>query len=42
MEILDKLFELQDKGYAEFQSKLTPSVPKENFIGVRVPDVRKL
>lgn len=42
MEILNKLFELQDKEYAEFQSKLTPSVPKEKFIGVRVPEVRKL
>ncbi len=42
MEIVKKLFELQDKKYAEFQSKLTPSVEKEKFIGVRVPDVRKL
>lgn len=42
MEILNKLFELQDKEYAEFQSKLTPTVSKEKFIGVRVPEVRKL
>ena len=42
MEILKKLFELQDIGYAEFQSKLTPTVPRETFIGVRVPEVRKL
>ena len=42
MEILNKLFELQDTEYAEFQSKLTPSLPREQFIGVRVPKVRIL
>lgn len=42
MDIQEKLFELQDKKYAEFQAKLTPTVPKEKFIGVRVPEVRKL
>lgn len=42
MEIQKKLFELQDNGYAEFQSKLTPTVPRETFIGVRVPELRKL
>lgn len=41
-EIQRKLFELQDKEYAEFQSKLTPSVNPEFFIGVRVPECRKL
>lgn len=42
MNIIDELFELQDKKYAEFQAKLTPTVEKDKFIGVRVPDVRKL
>ena len=42
MEIQKKLFELQDKEYAEFQSKLTPGIPRDAFIGVRVPEVRKL
>lgn len=42
MEIQKKLFELQDIGYAEFQSKLTPTVERETFIGVRVPELRKL
>ena len=42
MEIVDELFKLQDKEYAEFQSKLTPTVDKNKFIGVRVPEVRKL
>ena len=41
-DIQKRLFELKDENYAEFQSKLTPNVPSENFIGVRVPEVRKL
>lgn len=40
--IIDRLFELQDKEYALFQAKLTPTIDKELFIGVRVPNVRKL
>ncbi len=36
-----RLFELQDKKYAEFQSRLTPGVDPSLFIGVRVPVVRK-
>lgn len=42
MDILNRLFELQDKEYAVFQCKLTPGVPEESFIGVRVPNARKL
>ena len=42
MKIIDELFKLQDKEYAEFQSKLTPNIDRNKFIGVRVPDVRKL
>lgn len=42
MAIIDRLYELQDREYAEFQSKLTPSVEPEFFIGVRVPALRKL
>lgn len=37
-----KLFELQDRDYALFQSKLTPTVDPELFIGVRVPLCRAL
>ena len=37
-----KLFELRDEEYAKFQAKLTPSVDAGLFIGVRVPEVRKL
>lgn len=42
MTILDQLFALRDEGYAAFQSKLTPGIPAEAFIGVRVPEIRKL
>lgn len=38
----DLLFERRDPNYAAFQAKLTPSVDPELFIGVRVPEVRKL
>ena len=40
--ITNKLFELQDKEYGEFQAKLTPGIEKNQIIGVRVPVVRKL
>lgn len=42
MTIQEELFALRDAGYAAFQSKLTPNIPAERFIGVRVPEVRKL
>lgn len=42
MDIVKKLFELQDIEYAKFQSKLTPTIEKNRFIGVRVPNIRKL
>lgn len=34
------LFSLQDREYAAFQAKLTPGIPAESFIGVRVPILR--
>lgn len=40
--IADRLFELQDTGYRDFQSRLMPDVPKEKVIGVRTPALRKL
>lgn len=40
--IQQRLFELQDKSYAAFQSNLIPTLSKELFIGVRVPVLRKL
>ena len=37
----ERLFAMQDKQYAAFQAKLTPGVPMESFIGIRVPMLRK-
>lgn len=37
----ERLFAMQDEQYAAFQAKLTPGVPPESFIGVRVPVLRK-
>jgi len=41
-DIKKRLFELQDKKYAEFSAKLTPTVDAGLFIGVRIPEMRKL
>ena len=40
--IQKKLFEYQDLGYREFNSKLIPNIDKETMIGVRIPDIRKI
>lgn len=42
MNITEALFGLQGSAYADFQSKLTPGIPRELFIGVRVPQLRQL
>lgn len=42
MTFREELFALQDTAYGDFQAKLTPGIPRELFIGVRVPEVRKL
>lgn len=42
MNVTERLFELQDKAYADFHSGLVPNVPRERIIGVRVPDARRL
>ena len=39
--VREKLFEMQDLGYRDFQSKLMPNIDKENIIGVRTPELRK-
>lgn len=41
-EILDELMSLRDEGYADFQSKLTPNLTREDFIGVRTPILRDM
>lgn len=40
--IQEKLFEFQDLGYRDFNSKLIPNIDKETMIGVRIPDIRKI
>ena len=42
MNIKEELLALQDISYADFQAKLTPNIPRNFFIGVRVPELRKL
>lgn len=42
MNIKDELLALQDISYADFQAKLVPNIPRELFIGVRVPEARRL
>ena len=41
-EIQERLFELQDEKYRDFQVKLIPSVDPATVIGVRTPELRKL
>lgn len=42
MNITEQLLTLRDEKYAEFQIKLTPGLTRDNLIGVRVPEIRKL
>lgn len=39
--ILNRLFEMRDIEYRDFNSKLIPTVPKDLIIGVRTPELRK-
>lgn len=41
-EIREKLFELQDIKYKDFVAPLSPNLNPEEFIGVRLPELRKL
>ncbi len=40
-EIREKLFDMRDEDYRDFQSKLIPTAPPDTFIGVRTPELRK-
>ncbi len=42
MNIQQQLFQMQDTKYRDFNSKLIPNLPKESFIGVRTPQLKKL
>lgn len=35
-----RLLKMRDEKYAAFQAKLTPGIPSESFIGIRVPILR--
>lgn len=41
-QIQDELFDNQDLRYRDFSSKLAPTIEKKYFIGVRVPQLRKI
>jgi len=41
-DIRQRLFDLQDHAYRDFQVKLIPSMDPEKIIGVRTPELRKL
>ena len=40
-EIQRKLFEMQDLSYRDFHARLMPTVPKEQIIGIRTPQLRR-
>lgn len=40
--ILSRLQALRDEPYAAFQAKIIPNIPADRFIGVRVPQLRKV
>ena len=40
--IRDKLLELKDDKYRDFQANLVPNIPKETIIGVRTPAMRSI
>ena len=42
MTVRDRLLAARDTKNAAFQAKLTPGIAKEKFLGVRVPELRKI
>lgn len=42
MNIIERLYELQDKDYQSFHSRSVPNIPAESIIGVRIPLLKKL
>ena len=42
MTLYDRLIEVKDDAYREFQAKLVPNIPPETILGVRTPDMRKI
>lgn len=42
MTLYDRLTEVKDDAYREFQIKLVPNIPPKTVIGVRTPDMRRI
>ncbi|MBR2381492.1 MAG: DNA alkylation repair protein [Clostridia bacterium] len=42
MDIIGKLYEMQDIKYRDFTSRLIPNISPDSMIGVRLPQVKKL
>ena len=42
MTVYERLNACGDEQYREFQSKLLPNIPKDTFLGVRTPDMRRI
>ncbi|MBQ2657945.1 MAG: DNA alkylation repair protein [Erysipelotrichaceae bacterium] len=42
MTLYDRLMEVKDDAYREFQTKLVPNISPETILGVRTPDMRKI
>lgn len=42
MNLREELFNLQDLKYRDFHSALVPNIDKEQIIGVRLPELRKI
>lgn len=42
MNIVERLYELQDVEYQKLQTKIIPNIPSDTIIGVRIPMLKKL
>ncbi len=42
MTLYDRLNEVKDEAYREFQIRLVPNVPPETVVGVRTPEMRRI
>ena len=40
MSVYERLLEVKDEGYRDFQAKLVPNISPDTIIGVRTPDMR--
>lgn len=42
MTLYDRLNEVKDEAYREFQIRLVPNIPPETIVGVRTPEMRRI